>query len=315
MPAQAQEQPVFDVKGPLVLYASLERGNQLVSGSAELPRAPEKPTITSYVAPRQRAFEMWKRALRHKDSDPALSGEIAKRIEAVSIGAANELKTQSRPFVSDKKWDAEIACLTAGIDLLKTAVEIAKTERLAMTLSALLVERGMSHLQGGETMQRQNAAVSDMDEAMRVHLSEHAKKQAAGAYNARGCNKQNSNQIGDFTRAIQLYPQGLFYANRAVSYMQSSQYDHAIEDLVEAFKLEGKLEYKKLAASAYNAKGMDIVKKAQNQAGYGYGGRSAVMRELREAMTCFKSAVDLDPSVDAYLSNLQFVLTIPGSAR
>lgn len=313
MAATANKEQAFDGKGVLLLYASLERGNQLVSGAPDLPLGPDKSAIQRYVGPRRQALDMWKQALAFRRADTEMAGSVASRVEAVSIGAANELKQQSSKFVSEQRWDDEIAVLTAGIDLLKFAIEISRTERLVLTLAALLVERGRSHMQASEDLGREGKGVADLDEALRLTPSDDVKRHTADAYNKRGCNKDNRNSVADFTRAIELYPQGLFYANRAVSHLNASRFDSAVDDLVEAYRCEPKEDYKKLAASAYNAKGTSIVNSAQDRVGY--AGKREVIEQLREAAACFKAAMELDPSEAGFGSNLEFVVKILANVR
>jgi tetratricopeptide (TPR) repeat protein len=298
MAAQAKTEPAFDGKGLLTLYASLERGNQLVSSGPDLPSAPSRQAVDRYLSPRKQALELWKKGLRFRNDDSTLAKEIATRVEAVSIGAANELKQQSRPFVRDKKWSEEIAMLTAGIEMLKLAKDISRTDRVVLTVAALLVERGQSHRQTGDGLTNLTSAINDFEEALTLSpTDDNIKQQTAWAYNTRGCNTENRNSMADFTRAIELYPQALLYVNRAVEYLKVSNYDRALEDLAEACQRESKPEYVKMAASAYNAKGMSIINKYQ----HGYGTPSAW--ELREARDCFANAMQLDPSNSTFRSN------------
>jgi tetratricopeptide (TPR) repeat protein len=289
-------------KGVLVLYASLEQGNLLVSSGPDLPSEPNRAAVEKYVAPRKQALQLWKRAAAFRSEDPVLGAELNNRVEAVCIGAANELKEQSRPYITKKNWTEEIAMLNAAIDLLKIALEFSRTDRIVNTLSALLLERGLSHLECGNKMSNQTSAINDFDEARRLTPNdESATRRAAGAHNTRGCNSENRNAIADFNQAIALYPMATYYANRAMSHMESRDYDDAIEDLTSACKLDRKDEYVKLAASAFNGKGMKIMK--QYEGGY----LTPPIWELQEAQTYFKGAMELDPSNDTYRSNYRIV--------
>ena len=305
MAVQARTEAAFDAKGVLSLYAALERGNQLVSAAPDLASKPSRQAVDKYLSPRKQALDVWKRGLRFRSDDSELANEITSRVEAVSIGAANELKQQSRPFVADKNWTEEIAMLTAGIETLKLAMDISRTDRLVLTTAALLVERGRSHLQTGATVANQTAAIRDMDEARKLNpTDDNIKQSAAQAYNSRGCNKENRNSTADFTAAIGLYPQALFYANRAVDYLQASNYDSALEDLAEACKRDRQQKYVEMAAAAYNAKGMSILNRYKG----GYGRPSPW--EFREARDCFANAVQLAPGDSTFRSNYTTVAAL-----
>ena len=151
-----------------------------------------------------------------------------------------------------------------------------------------------------------NRALADFDRALALQPNDaNIKQQAASTYNARGCKGSGSQAIKDLNRAIELDgSRALFYANRAIEYLNQDNHDRAITDLTEACKRDPQPDYIKVLAAAFNAKGMAIVKS------FGNAYTRPSRWELQNALEYFKAAAKYDPSSSAYRENRDFVQRI-----
>jgi tetratricopeptide (TPR) repeat protein len=238
----------------------------------------------------------WGIGLRYKSSSTELAEQVAQRIEGTAVGAANELKEASRPFVGQKKWQDEIQVLTAAIDYLSSAVAIVRRERIVLTLAALYVERAQSHLMSGDSVSAIRTAVVDFDAALRLNPNDEAvKRSTANAYNSLGCKDKGPSAIKDFDRAIEVSPRSaLFIRNRGIEYLNQHDYDHAIEDLSRACEISDDPEYRKSLAAAYNGKGCKI---------HNLNRFSLSWSDKNTATEAFSMAMKLDPSNKTYSDN------------
>ena len=226
---------------------------------------------------------------------------MSERLEGTAVGAANELKEASRPFIGQKKWQEEIQVLTAPIQFLTTAMTIVRRERIVSTLSALYVERARSHQMSGDSLSALRRAVADFDEALKLAPNDDAVKQtAAGSYNALGCKDSGQSAIQAFTRAIELNPHAArFIANRGIEYANQNNHDAGIQDLTNACRMDGDPGYRKSLASAYNGKGCKIL----NDNSF-----FLMQFQIDEAREALSIATQLDPSATNYRNNYNTAL-------
>src|ERR1035441_1297021 len=111
-PTSAPASP--SARAVLILYASLEKGKQLINGAPSLPPAPDGDSQDRYLRPRRDALTCWEDTLEFRKYDAALSAELFDRVEALAVGVGNELIVASKPLSNTKEWDREIALITSG---------------------------------------------------------------------------------------------------------------------------------------------------------------------------------------------------------
>jgi tetratricopeptide (TPR) repeat protein len=223
----------------ILLYASLERGNQLVASGGELPKKPDAKATNAYMAPRREAMTVWSAALPSGTADSALADRIGERIEAVFVGAANELNGEAEGAGNRKEYPDEFRLLGAAIDVLTEAHKVTKRPRIASTLSALHVERGLSHRRAEDSAASLDRAIADFEKALEVLPGdEGARKKLAGALNTKAVKADGAVALRHYNRAIELDPQnGLYWRNRGIEHLNASHRDDAISDLEKAMRL------------------------------------------------------------------------------
>jgi len=281
----------------MLLYASLERGNQLVASGGQLPKKPDAKATNEYMAPRRQAMTIWVAALPSGAADSALADRIGERIEAVFVGAANELNSEAEGAGNRKEYPDEFRLLGAAIDVLTEAHKVAKRPRIASTLSALHVERGLSHRRAEDSAASLDRAIADFEKALEVLPGdEGARKKLAGALNTKAVKADGAIALRHYARAIELDPQnGLYWRNRGIEHLNASNRDSAISDLEHAMQLgqdcAGDL------AGALNAKAVSIMN------GYNPG-----YYEKQQARELLMRAVRLAPGNPTYTKNLLVVM-------
>ena len=276
----------------MFLYASLERGNQLVAAGGQLPKKPDVKATNAYLAPRRQALAIWSAALPSAAADSELANRIGERIEAVFVGAANELNGEAEGSGQRKEYPEEFRLLGAAIDILTEACKVTRRPRIASTLSALHVERGLSHRRAEDTNASLERAIADFEKALEVLPGdEGARKKLASALNTRAVKADGAVALRHYDRAIELDPQnGLYWRNRGIEHFNASNRDAAISDLEHAMSLGqdcgGDL------AGALNAKAVSIMN------GYMPG-----YYERQQAREMLMRAVRLAPGNSTYRSN------------
>jgi hypothetical protein len=152
----------------LMSFACLEAGRQKAAVLSMPPALLDTPSFNNYIQAAKKALESWGKGLQAPPADEVLSQQIRECLESTALQAANELKNVGDSLDATKSWREKIQVLTAGIDILKYAMQQIESANFIFLLSGLYLERSKTYLLDQDSTECIKLSAADQEAARKL---------------------------------------------------------------------------------------------------------------------------------------------------